>query len=191
MTARTGRRAAVLRGWFDRRPRLSQTRVGRPWVEAPSRTTTVAVAAAAVLLVVAVALTVVAGQRDARDGARDEALEEGSTAVETVLSYDFRSVGTAVDDNADLVTGDFEAEYQEYVEKTLAPPVVEGRRQTTTTVAEGAVVSGDEDEVVLLLFLNQRYGVVGQEDQATSGSRVRVTVRDVDGDWRIASLDPV
>jgi Mce-associated membrane protein len=58
-------------------------------------------------------------------------------------------------------------------------------------VVAGGGESAERDRVDLILFVNVLTESRELTEPRVAGSRLRVTVENVDGDWRISALDPV
>jgi len=157
----------------------------------PSRLLAVLAALAVVLAVVGGILWRANDNTDAVEHARTAALKAGQSDMETLLSYDYREIDTAVQERADLVTGDFAERYARLVEDQVAPAAKKQKVVTRTEVATASVVDATEDRVDLLLFINQVSATKASDTPVLSGSRIRVEMRLVDGTWRVAAVDPV
>lgn len=112
-------------------------------------------------------------------------------AVPRLLSYDVTSVRGLAAANASLMTTTFGAEYVTLVKTQLLPGVLRRSLTNQTKVVTTALIDASQSEVTLLLFLDQISGARGMATPVATGSRVRVTVDRVDGQWRIDRLDPV
>jgi Mce-associated membrane protein len=151
-----------------------------------------------ILAALAVVLSVTAGllwfsnsARADKDDARSDALAAARKNVATLLSYDYRTISTAVDERAALVTGDFKSDYADLVNDQVAPAARKRKVVTRTDVVTAAVVSADTDQARLLLFLNQVSATKQSKVPLLTGSRVRVEMRKVDGTWRVADVTPL
>jgi Mce-associated membrane protein len=153
-----------------------------------------AAATAAVLVaLVLAAVAVVGNQRaSARDEARDAALEAARTRVPALLSYDAATLAEDLERAGEQTTGDFEADYQKILDEVVSPTAGKRGISTRAEVAQAGVVSGDGDGdgVVVLVLLTQTTSA-NDQGPTVSGSRVEVTLRQDDGDWKIAGLEPV
>lgn len=147
-----------------------------------------------VVLLVALALAataVVGSQRAAARGeARDAALEAARTRVPALLSYDAATLADDLERAAEQTTGDFAEDYRQILDEVVSPTAGKRGISTRAEVAGAGVVSGDGDEVVVLVLLTQTT-TAGDQPPTVSGSRVEVTLREDDGDWKIAGLEPV
>lgn len=146
---------------------------------------------ALLLAAVAATATVVGNHRAAGvEEARAEALESARTRVPVLLSYDSSTLEGDLERAAEQTTGDFADDYRRILDEVVTPTASQREISTTAEVAEGGVVSGDANEVVVLVLLTQTTTASDQRP-TISGSRVEVTMRAVDGTWKIAGLQPV
>lgn len=123
--------------------------------------------------------------------ARAAALEEARTRVPTLLSY---SSDTLADDLArakEQTTGDFGDDYATLLDDVVLPNARRHEISTDAVVEASAVVDAADDEVVVLVFLTQTTLSQGAAVPQVSGSRIEVTMAEVDGRWLIAGLEPV
>lgn len=125
------------------------------------------------------------------DAARQEARDAGRSAAVELLSYDHRNLGQAIERRMTLLTGEFRDRYRAMVQDTVAPAAKARKVATTASVVASSVVQGSTDEVTLLLFVNQRSAAPSLDKPLLTGSRVRMTLRNVDGRWLTADLKPV
>lgn len=128
---------------------------------------------------------------DAVSTARQEATDAARTSVPAMLSYDFSTIDSTFPSVADSLAGEFRDEFTELGSTVIIPAAHKDSIITSAQVVETSVVSSSEDEVALLLFLNQNTTSASQEAPRLDGSRVRVTMSDVDGQWLISDLKPV
>ncbi|MCW2831240.1 MAG: hypothetical protein JWP31_1932, partial [Aeromicrobium sp.] len=103
-----------------------------------------------------------------------------------LLSFKPSTVLEDVDRERSLLTGDFADEYTKLVKKGFGPDVVKGKVSTTAEIPRAGVVSSSGDTVVVMLFANVTRTSPASEDTRVSGGRMRVTMKKVDGDWKIS-----
>jgi Mce-associated membrane protein len=151
-----------------------------------------------ILAVLALVLSVTAGvlwsvnrATADQDAVRADAVAAAKKNVATLLSYDYRTIATAVEERTGLVTGKFKSQYAKLVNDQVAPAARKRKVVTRTEVITGAVVSADTDQARLLLFLNQVSATKQSKVPVLSGSRVRVEMKKVDGTWRVADVTPL
>jgi Mce-associated membrane protein len=158
-----------------------------------------------VVVVLTVALVVVTslvhGERSADDRS-DAALKEIGTSLTRLLSWKSRTVEAELDDELKLLHGDFADEYEGLVRKTIAPAARQSRLDASAEiVAAGVVDQNDDGQMVLLYFVNVKVSPSGRRDELTPlpprplgdemGSRIEVTVVEVDGKFLIEGYKPV
>ncbi|GAA4689208.1 hypothetical protein GCM10023215_26730 [Pseudonocardia yuanmonensis] len=152
-----------------------------------------------VLGVTAVVLAVVAGlfgffalrqaQIESARGAASAAAEEKVTAL---LSYDYRTIQNDQGDRGAMVTGQFKDDYASLIADIVGPAASQQQLTTRSSVVSSSVVGTDgTDQVTLLMFLNQTTQSAAKPDPTLSGSRIRVTMQEVDGTWLVSELTPV
>lgn len=127
---------------------------------------------------------------DLEEGRKDAAAV-ASRDLETLLSYDYRTIADAVEERRALVTGDFADDYADLVTNRVTPAANARKVVTRSEVVTTAVISAEEEEVELLLFINQVSAGEKSKTPVLSGSRVRVVMKKVDGRWRVADVVPV
>ncbi|MCF7549536.1 hypothetical protein [Pseudonocardia sp. WMMC193] len=149
--------------------------------------------------VVAVVLIVVAGLfgflalRQAQiESARGAASAAAEDKVTTLLSYDYRTIDADQQDRQALVTGQFKEDYGSLIADIVGPAASRQQLTTRSSVVSSSVVGTEgTDRVTLLMFLNQTTQSADKPDPTLSGSRIRVTLEQVDGDWLVSELTPV
>ena len=175
--ARVVRRAAGgLKSFVGRRPGWALSVLG---------------AVTVVLVAGAVTAWFMHARASAVEAARTQAADSAKQSVTTLLSYDYASIDNAAKARADLLTGKFKDDYARLVTDTVAPAAKSRKLVTRTTVAADSVISADRHQVALLMFLNQESQADGAAQPIYTGSRVRVTVQQVDGTWRVAEMTPL
>jgi len=143
------------------------------------------------LLVLAAAVLYFANQRnDQVDESAAEARTLGTTRVEELFSYDYRSIDEEFSEERKWLTGDFASEYKPLIADSFGPQAEETGLVTHARVVAGGIEKSERHEVDLVLFMDIQVQLRGREE-TISGSRLRVTLQDVDGDWLISSIDPI
>ncbi len=139
-----------------------------------------------------VILVLVTGRHTTVEQARADGKTAGEKMVVTLLSYDYRSSASDLGKRDSLLTGHFKDEYAALMRDTVIPAAVKQQVTTQTSVAMSSVVSADgPDKVTLLLFLNQTTQSAASKDPVLNGSRVRMALQRVGGQWLVAELTPV
>lgn len=121
----------------------------------------------------------------------DAARAAGVTHVEEMLSFDHTRIDEEMATERDWVTGDFAEEYAALMADKIAPAAKKAGVVTQARVVASGIESAERDEVELLLFVTIRTTSKELTEPSVAGSRLHVTLRHVDGDWRISALDPV
>ena len=110
-------------------------------------------------------------------------------ALETVYSYDFRRLDENQRAGSAVVTGKFTEDYRTLFDQVreLAPPQ---QAVVSAVVVSSAVKVLDGDRAVLLVFLNQQGAKGVNGEQIAAAGQLRVTAQRVDGQWKIAAVEP-
>nr|WP_232541633.1 twin-arginine translocation pathway signal [Nocardia bovistercoris] len=125
---------------------------------------------------------------DAASRAAVSAATDGTVAL---LSYAPDTLDRDFTSAKERLTGDFLAYYSQFTQQIVAPAAKEKSVRTTAAVVRAAVADLREDSAIVLVFINQTTVSKDKPDPAVTASSVRVTLTDVDGDWRISAFDPV
>ena len=123
-----------------------------------------------------------AGQRAER-----EALAAAQDAARAALSYDHRTLEQDVAAAEELATGTFLEEYRAST-ADLAEQARAGEAVVTAEVHAASVVSSSRTRVVVLLFVDQTTSRKDRDSPRVDQSRLRLEMRPVGGEWRVASL---
>ena len=151
-----------------------------------------------VLLLLAVVLAVglaVLLLRDHRAANRTESTEAATTAarktVPALLSYKPDTVVSDLETEKNLVTGTFAYDYRRLVNDVVGPAATKGKVTTKADVTGIGVDRLRDDSVTLLVFVNLTTTSTEATDPRLSGSRLKVTMKQVGDDWKISGLDAV
>lgn len=123
--------------------------------------------------------------------AGDDAVAAVEPHVEQLLSYTPSTVASDLDVEREWLTGDFARDYDDLVTGTIAPAATAGGVETTASVTGVGVDSSSSDRVVMLMFVNVSTTSTAAPEPQVSGSRLRVTALEVDGEWRISEIRPI
>jgi Mce-associated membrane protein len=124
--------------------------------------------------------------------ARKDGKAAGEKMVVTLLSYDYRSSATDLGRRENLLTGHFRDDYAALMRNTVLPAAIKQHVTTQTSVTTSSVVSDDgPDHVTLLFFLNQTTQSSAGKNPVLNGSRVRMSLNRVSGQWLVSELTPV
>ncbi|MGW4756257.1 hypothetical protein [Streptomyces chartreusis] len=153
-----------------------------------------------VLLPAALVATAVLGWQY-RDGsrtasARTQALTVAQKAAPVVLSYDYRHLDKDFARARTHLTGGFHAEYGKTTKAVVGPTAKKYRAVVKATIAAPAtgtpaasVVSASPDKVVVLLFINQVTESTQVSGARVDLNRVRMTMTQTDGGWKVSGVD--
>jgi Mce-associated membrane protein len=164
----------------------------RPWFR--RRLGVLALVAAVVLVAIAsvdVVLYLRSDDATATADARTAATNAAQQDVPAVLSYGYAALNDYPAVAKSKTTGDFQAALGALIEQSVVPAAKDQQIVTKSEVAASSVVSAATDKVVLLMFINQTTTSKSLTQPKLEGSRVRVTMQQVNGSWLISQLDPV
>ncbi|CAN5505245.1 hypothetical protein BH11ACT8_BH11ACT8_12870 [soil metagenome] len=119
------------------------------------------------------------------------ATKELATRLEQLLSYTPATVRSDLDAESAYLTGDFKSAFDTLVRKKIAPTATKFKISTTAEVVETGVIEAAPDQVVALVFVNVTTDSTQLPEPRLSGSRLKITLDRVDGDWLISEFDPV
>lgn len=119
------------------------------------------------------------------------ALEVAEDYTVELLSYKPSSVDSQLAAASAHLTGQFREDFAKLAKTVVAPAARRDEITTKTEVVAKAVVSASPDRVVALLFVNQTTRSKSSAEPRLSGSRLRVTLQNVDGEWFISELMPL
>jgi Mce-associated membrane protein len=148
-------------------------------------------AAAIVFLAVTPSSSPSASSGSLLSGTSRAGLAAAKIAVPTILSYDYRSIGSDIAKAKAVETGVFAKQYTQVAQPLLA----QARRIKAivqATVGSAGVVSEDHDNVVVLLFVDQ--ATVRQDRNQPAPQtridqdRVLATMTKVNGRWFVSAL---
>jgi Mce-associated membrane protein len=146
---------------------------------------------AAALLVGVIALGVVHQRNEEIGVARGEGQQAAESLTTQVLSYNAPTIDQDAARAKGLLAGGFQDEFGSLLDQVIVPRAREGAVRTHATVTGSAVVSAQPGALTALLFVNQETTSNQSPTPVVSGSRVRVTVVQEDGEWKVSELSPV
>jgi len=166
----------------DGEPRTGRRRVNR-WVP-------VAVLAVLVVLAAALAGTLFVQQRTSQqtETARDEGLTSSRAAARVLFSYDYRSLDKDFKAGLALTAGDFRNEYMRTTSTVVQPVAVQYKAVVRAEVVVAGVVSAKPHEATTIVFLNQTTTSTRVTGTKVDQSRVRMTVREIGGQWKVTAV---
>ena len=119
------------------------------------------------------------------------ALEAAKTGTIALLSYSPESLDQDFANAKSKLTGDFLSYYTQFTEQIVAPAAKEKSVKTAASVVGSGVSQISADSAEVLVFINQTTTSKENPDGAFAASSVKVGLTKVDGNWLIASFDPV
>lgn len=144
----------------------------------------------AVALVLSVAVGVlaynVAGEQAAEE-AGPKAMNQAKSSVQQLLSYDYRTIESDLENGKSLTTGDFRKEWERDAPRLLQV-AQENQTVLQTVPMSAAVSSATEDEAVVLVFATQASTTAKDTRTKLGTPRLRVTMRLSGDKWLIARL---
>jgi Mce-associated membrane protein len=146
----------------------------------------VAVVAAAAAVYLGVRLQQQAGQADARAAA----VAAGTRAAAELSSYDYRDLSAAFGAVTADATNSFAAGYRQ-VSQGSAAALRQERSVAKAAVRDVAVESTDADHAVLLVFVDQSVTNAAHPQPQVAHNRMRLTLAEVDGAWKIQAVQLV
>lgn len=122
-------------------------------------------------------------------GATAAVIKRADAAMGVLWSYDYRRLKAGRLAASKLVTKEFEKQYASVFASInrLAPEV---RAVVTATVTQSAVQQLQGDRAVVLVFLRQQATKQATGQVSRAGARLRVQMRLVNGDWKVAAVTP-
>ncbi len=121
------------------------------------------------------------------DRAADEARQAAVEYARILTSIDADKVDENFAQVLDGATGEFRDMYSASSAQ-LRQLLIDNKASARGVVLESAVQSAGEDEVVVLLFIDQTVSNAHVPEPRIDRSRVKMTMRHVDGTWRAAKV---
>ncbi len=140
------------------------------------------------------------GQASATDAtprgtASDDAVRAALNALPITLSYDHSRLDENLTAAMATLTDSYAAEYAPTFEATARPLATSAKAIAEAHVQAAGLVNVEGDEALVLAFVDQvllsSKGLKKNEPVKVTQTRVLVTLRAVDGAWRIDGIDPV
>ena len=148
-----------------------------------------ALALALVALVVSLLLWVEAGRAaDRRDGTR-AATAAARNAVESMLSYDYKTFDQHTKAVDALLTGSFRAEFDKGTTESVKPLAVQNQAVVQARASEVGVMSASDNTVRVLAFVNQSTTSAKLDRPQVDQNRVILTMTKVDGRWLVSKVE--
>lgn len=127
--------------------------------------------------------------RQASSAAADEVIRAASDGAVALLSYSPDSLSRDVDNAKSRLTGDFQAYYERFTERILAPTAQGAQVTTTARVVRAAVAELHPNSAVVLVFISQKTASKEKREPVKTSSAVRVALTKANGSWLIAKFD--
>lgn len=157
----------------------------------------VTVAAMAVLLIASAGLTgwlymnEFRPDRQTDPAAAQVALDAAKSGTVALLSYSPDTLDKDFAAAKTRLTGDFLSYYTQFTEQIVTPAAREKSVKTEASVVRAAVSEIKPESAEVLVFINQTTTSKENPDGAFAASSVKVGLKKIDGNWLIASFDPV
>lgn len=142
----------------------------------------------AVLVLTAVALAVRARGAQRTERSRERAVAAAEPLAVDLLSYDYRSLDRDFARARRGLTGRFAGDYRTTSEKVVRPTAEQVKAVVKADVVSSSVVRAAPEEVVVLLFVNQTTTSTRLDGPRVDLNRVRMTMRRVDGQWKVSAV---
>jgi hypothetical protein len=125
-----------------------------------------------------------------------DAVAVAAEVLPLAFSYDYRTLDEGLDRATDGMTDSFGTEFRNTFDKTARPMAEDTNAVAQAAVRGGGVITRGSDRVVCLFFLDQ-VQVSSSTLKKSEGpgqvskSRVRVVLNEVDGSWKVDSIEPL
>jgi Mce-associated membrane protein len=127
-------------------------------------------------------------QEQRAQAAGREALPAARDAARILFSYSHERLDDDFEAGLALATGEFREEYERTTREVVRPVAEEYDAVVEAEVVDAAVVSSEPGRVVALVFLNQTTTSTRVDGPKIDQSRVRMTLVEVDGRWRVEQV---
>lgn len=128
---------------------------------------------------------------DVAEQRRQEALQVAKQQAVALLSYRYQTVQQELAREKRALTGQFKKDYTTLVQKFVAPAAKKQNITTNAKIKAASVMLASSERVKVLLFVNQTIRSKASKQPRVAGSRVTVTLEQVDGRWLVSQLEPV
>jgi Mce-associated membrane protein len=127
--------------------------------------------------------------RQTSSAAADEVIRAASSGAVALLSYSPDSLSRDVDNAKSRLTIDFQAYYERFTERILAPTAQGAQVTTTARVVRAAVAELHPNSAVVLVFISQKTASKERPEPVKTSSAVRVALTKTNGSWLIGRFD--
>jgi len=142
-------------------------------------------------LLAAGALRWINHRHDQSDADARQAAQVATTSLEQLLSFTPTDVLVTADAEGKLLAGDFAARYLAQIKGDWGPLVVKNKITSSAKVIRVARVSVNGDQVELLVYANITRTVGGSNQSDLIAPTMRITMKKVDGTWRVSQYTGV
>ena len=153
--------------------------------------------ALAALVIVVAALAVAAGvlavrvrASQAAQAARTASVAAAERDVPALLSYSYQSFRADLARAQVDTTGGFRTRYLQLMSGQVQQAAMANHVVTQASVSAASVVEAQPGSATLLLFLSEQTRTDAKREPVLNDTAVRVTMREVNGTWRVAGLVP-
>ncbi len=140
------------------------------------------------LVLTAAVLTLRVRAEDRTEQARTDAVAAAESRAVDLLSYDYRHLARDFARARSGLTGGFAADYRRTTESVVRPTAEQVRAVVTADVVASSVVRAGQHRVVVLLFVNQTTTSTRVDGPQIDLNRVRMTMQQVGGDWKVSAV---
>jgi Mce-associated membrane protein len=140
-------------------------------------------------LAVSLLLWVESGRAAARRDGTRAATAAARTAVETMLSYDYRTFDQHTAQVDALLTGAFRTEFDNGTRQSVKPLAVANQAVVQARASEVGVMSAGDNTVRVLAFVNQATTSAKLDRPQVDQNRVILTMSRVDGRWLVSKVE--
>jgi len=123
------------------------------------------------------------------DAFRSAAMSAAAANVQTVLSYNYKTLDADETAARKVITDAYAKEYRSVMEKA-SPKAVTGKLSQKTTVEATSLISIKQTSARLLVFANRVITADSSNKQAVYQDRLLVEMKRDGGDWIVSKLTP-
>ncbi|MPY79982.1 MAG: hypothetical protein GEV04_16290 [Actinophytocola sp.] len=124
-----------------------------------------------------------------QDAQRAEVLALGERMAVDVTTYDYRRIQENFDRVVAQSTENWAKVYRDERSEQLAKVIVEGKATSEGTVREAGIAELTEDRAVIVAFVDQTITNVHTPQPRIDRNRMRLVLRQVDGEWLLDRYD--
>lgn len=128
-------------------------------------------------------------QQARTDTARTEAVIAAREAAQLLFSYDHERLEQDFQAGLAVTTGGFRQEYERTTREEVTPVATRDDAVVTAEVVEAGVAAASPDRVTVVVYVDQTTTSNGRQGPELERSRLRMTLREVDGDWLVERVE--